>query len=121
MLTGLSVSVFNHRLKQENYSDNGLRSTQATFSDCVSTTNLTAGVINLWSNRLRYAAHGHICKMYIYCKKLHTSRGLGIKCVVDFICAAHEPAHNNGFTPSAKKKKLGTPVLQCHSTLCCRV
>lgn len=31
-----------------------------------------AGVTNLWSNRLRYVAHSHICKLYIYCEKLHT-------------------------------------------------
>jgi len=33
----------------------------------------TAGVTNLWSNKLCYAAHGHICKLCMYCEKLHTS------------------------------------------------
>jgi len=33
----------------------------------------TAGVTNLWSNKLRYAAHGHIFKLRINCEKLHTS------------------------------------------------
>jgi len=40
VLTGLSVNVINHHLKQENYSDNGLCSTQAICGDCVATTSL---------------------------------------------------------------------------------